>query len=331
MRGESSAGPRTRAKAPRPPRARGRRLQCTPVQRVFSHSSLASYESCPKKYELRYVLRVPVETEGIEAFVGKRVHEVLERLYRFAGRGLVPSLERVLERFRANFAASYDPARVRIVREGEEAADHLRVGERCLENAYRRLYPFDDETLGLEHPVRFDLDAGGEYSFRGVIDRVVRARDGALEIHDYKTGRWVPKQADLDRDRQLGLYEIGARRAFGESGEVRLVWHFLRQNRVRTSSRTPEQLEATAGAARATIDRIRAERAFEPRPGTLCAWCEYRAVCPAFAGVADAASEAAADATPPGAVAEATPAESAADAAPAEAPAEGEFGQRSLW
>jgi putative RecB family exonuclease len=262
------------------------------VQRVFSHSSLSSYETCPKKYELRYVLRVPVETEGIESFVGKRVHEVLERLYQFSGRGLVPSLERVLQRFRANFEAGYDPTRVRIAREGEEAADHLRVGERCLENAYRRLYPFDDETLGLEHPIEFDVGPDGHYAMRGVIDRVVRARDGALEIHDYKTGRWLPKQAELDRDRQLALYEIGARRAFGETGEVRLVWHFLRQNQVRQSSRTPDQLDAAGEAARATIDRIRAERAWEPRPSALCAWCEYRPLCPAFGGTAEAAPEA---------------------------------------
>ena len=54
------------------------------VQQVFSHSSLSSFETCPKKYQFRYVLKVPADTEGIEAFVGKRVHEVLERLYQFA-------------------------------------------------------------------------------------------------------------------------------------------------------------------------------------------------------------------------------------------------------
>jgi len=252
------------------------------VQRVFSHSSLSSWERCPKQYEFRYVLRLPAETESVEAFVGKRVHEVLERLYQFASRGLIPSLARVLHRFRANFNAAFDPARVRIVRAGEEFVDHVRAGEQCLANAYRRLYPFDDETLGLEHPVQFALDGDGVYAMRGIIDRVVRARDGALEIHDYKTGRRMPSQAELDRDRQLALYEIGARAAFGEKGEVRLVWHFLRHGQVRVSSRTPAQLEEVVASARAAIDRIRGARAFEPRPTPLCAWCEYRPLCPAF-------------------------------------------------
>jgi putative RecB family exonuclease len=253
------------------------------VQRVFSHSSLSAFETCPKKYHFRYVLKVPVESEGIEAFVGKRVHEVMERLYQFAARGLVPSLARVLARFRSNWDESYDPGRLRIVRLEMTADDYRRTGERCLENAYRRLYPFDDETVGLEREIQFRLDEAGSYALRGVIDRLARASDGALEIHDYKTGRRVPSQEDLDRDRQLALYEIGVREALGEAGEVRLVWHFLYPNLVRTSQRTPEQLAALRDETRGAIDRIRAETAWEPREGPLCRWCEYRALCPVFA------------------------------------------------
>jgi putative RecB family exonuclease len=281
------------------------------VQKVFSHSSLSAFERCPKKYYFRYVLRVPVETEGIEAFLGKRVHEVLERLYQFVGRGLVPSLARVLERFRTNWAEQFQPDRLRIVRTEYTADDYRLAGERCLANAYRRFYPFDDETVGLESAIEFLLDEAGEYPFRGVIDRLVRARDGALEIHDYKTGRFVPSQAELDRDRQLALYEVGVRRALGERGEVRLVWHYLFANQARTSRRSPEQLDAQRGDARALIDRIRAESAFEPRPGPLCRWCEYQAICPAFASAPAPSSE-----PPPPDL---------------EPPEENEFEQLSLW
>jgi putative RecB family exonuclease len=252
------------------------------VQQVFSHSSLSSFETCPKKYQLRYVLKVPADSEGIEAFVGKRVHEVLERLYQFAARGMVPSLARVIARFRANWSEQYDADRLRIVRTELLPEDYQRAGERCLENAYRRLYPFDDETIGLEEAVQFPLDGEGRYAVRGVIDRLVRARDGALEIHDYKTGRRLPSQDELDRDRQLALYEIGMRARFPEEGEVRLVWHYLMQNVVRVSRRTPEQLDALREVTCRTIDRIRAEEVWDARPGRLCPWCEYRTICPAF-------------------------------------------------
>ena len=60
---------------------------------VYSHSRMSSFENCPKQFHFRYVLKIPQETEGIEAFVGKRVHEVLERLYVFVDKGMVPSFE----------------------------------------------------------------------------------------------------------------------------------------------------------------------------------------------------------------------------------------------
>ena len=252
------------------------------VQDTFSPSSLGCFEKCPKQYWFRYVERVPVETEGIEAFVGKRVHEILERLYRFVGQGLVPSLERVLYRYHQNWAEAFDPVRIRIARAGTEVAFYRRHGARCLENYYRRHYPFDaDETLGLERPIRFHLDEGGRYAVRGIIDRIARARDGALEIHDFKTGRRVPSQEEVDRDRQLGLYELGLRARWRERGPMRLVWHYPLSNQVRVSTRSAEQREALRRQTAETIDRIRVEERFAPRPSALCGWCEFRDRCPA--------------------------------------------------
>jgi putative RecB family exonuclease len=261
------------------------------VQSTFSPSSLSCFENCPKQYHFRYIERVPVETEGIEAFVGKRVHEVLERLYRFVAEGLVPSLERVVERYQANFDAQFDADRVRIAREGTEVVEYRRSGARCLENYYRRNYPFDgDETLGLEKPIRFALDEDGHYRLRGIIDRLVRARDGALEIHDFKTGRRVPRQQELDQDHQLGLYELGVRQELGEVGEVRLVWHYVLRDQVRTSQRTQEQREALRDRTQRAIDRIRSETEWAPRPSGLCGWCEFRDRCPAVAGTVPSAA-----------------------------------------
>jgi putative RecB family exonuclease len=264
------------------------------VQSTFSPSSLSCFENCPKQYHFRYVEPLEVDQEGIEAFVGKRVHEVLERLYDFVGKGMLPTLARVIWRYRENFRTHFDAARVRIVREGTELDWYRAAGARGLENYYRRHYPFDaDQTLGLERAIRFDLDADGRYALRGIIDRLVRAKDGALEIHDFKTGRRVPSQDELDRDRQLGLYELGVREQLGESGEVRLVWHYVVPDQVRTSTRSEAQRDALREATARTIDKIRSEQDWAPRPSALCDWCEFRAHCPAFGGTRPAPSAAA--------------------------------------
>ena len=252
------------------------------MSEIYSHSRLSSYEDCPKKFEYRYVLKLKRDTESIEGFVGKQVHEVLERLYGFTAQGKVPSLGRVIERFRIWWNERYDPVRVRIVRTENNADYYREIGERCLGNYYRRCYPFDgDETIATEEHVLFSLDEDDRYRIQGFIDRVVRSRDGAVEIHDYKTSARVPSQNRLDQDRQLALYQMGLSGRFGVETPMRLVWHYLAPNQVRTSSRTPEQLDALRSDTIGLIDRIRATTHFEPKTGPLCRWCEFADVCPA--------------------------------------------------
>ncbi len=95
------------------------------VSSLYSHSRLSSFENCRKQFHFRYVLRIPAPSEGVEAFVGKRVHEVLERLYRFVERSQVPSLERVLQRYHALWDENWNAERVRIVKQAM-SAEHYR-------------------------------------------------------------------------------------------------------------------------------------------------------------------------------------------------------------
>jgi len=268
---------------------------------LYSHSRLSTFETCKKKFQLRYVLDLPEDSEGVEAFVGKRVHEILERLYVFVERDQVPSLKKVIERYHANFNEHYDPGSIRIVRTGLDREFYRDLGVRCIEEFYHRHYPFDaDETLGLEKRVLFDLDAAGEYAMQGIIDRVVRARDGAIEIQDYKTGKYVPSQKQLDADRQLALYQIGVAREYGEGEPIRLVWHYLAKNQIRTSTRTPEQLESLKREVIGLIDEIRATREYPAKKNNLCDWCGYKRFCPAFGGKTPEPGAAGAGANPIG-------------------------------
>ena len=251
---------------------------------IYSHSRLSSFENCPKQFEFRYIQKIPSETEGIEAFVGKRVHEILERLYLFVGRGQIPGVEKVIDRYQKLWEETYDADRVRIVREGTPLSYYRELGESCLRGYYLRHYPFDDgETLGIERRVVFPLDDSGRYRMQGIIDRISRARDGAIEVHDYKTGARVPSQRILDQDRQLALYQIGLAREFGEDTPFRLVWHYVAKNRTVTSSRTPEELARLRETTIQRIDEIEAARSFEPRKIALCNWCEYKERCPLYA------------------------------------------------
>jgi hypothetical protein len=44
--------------------------------RIHSHSSLGSFENCPRQYWYQYIGKPPVErVDTIEAFLGRCVHE----------------------------------------------------------------------------------------------------------------------------------------------------------------------------------------------------------------------------------------------------------------
>ena len=78
---------------------------------------------------------------------------------------------------------TYDADRVKIVRDDTSVDDYRANGDRSLQYFYRRHYPFDgDQTLATEHRVLFSLDEKGDYRLQGIIDRVVRSRDRAIEI-----------------------------------------------------------------------------------------------------------------------------------------------------
>ncbi len=250
---------------------------------IWSHSRISSFEKCPLQYRYRYIDRIPRDTQGIEAFLGNRVHEALERLYDEAGQGRTPTLDALIDSYRQEWGAKFSD-KITIVRANDGPALYRQRGETCITTYYARHRPFDQaETLGLEERVQMALDADGRYQLQGYIDRLARGTDGVLEIHDYKTSSKLPRPDDLKRDRQLTLYQMAVQRRFPEAREVRLIWHYLVQDQTLRSSRTPADLDRTRSETIRSIDRIEAAREYPPHESALCRWCEYQGICPLFA------------------------------------------------
>ena len=69
---------------------------------------------------------------------------------------------------------------------------------------------------------------------------------------------------------------------FGKEKPVKLVWHYLAHNKKITSKRTNEQLEELKQKTLELIKNIEATKDFPPKKSTLCSWCEYKYICPAW-------------------------------------------------
>jgi putative RecB family exonuclease len=248
--------------------------------RTYSYSQLETFATCRLKYKFRYIDKIEKLEESIEAFVGSRVHETLEKLYRELVLEKLNSLEELLDFYRAEWEKNWGQA-VKIREPGLKPENYFDYGAKCVRNYYERHRPFNQSrTLKTEAHLIFPLDAKGEYRVAGYIDRIARRPDGTYEIHDYKTGRGLPSKEWLEEDRQLGLYEIGLRSYWPDVQRVELVWHYVGLDSTFRSTRTPEQLQALREESIGAIDRIEREKDFEPRQGAWCDWCEYRPECP---------------------------------------------------
>ena len=149
-------------------------------------------------------------------------------------------------------------AEVKINQKERTGEDYKILGRRFIEDYHKRHRPFDEgRVLTLERSIRFPLAEGSRYVCKGVIDRLMLAPDGVFEIHDYKTSSSLPEQAELDEDRQLGLYQIGVQTLWPEAKEVRLIWHYVAFNLEMSSRRTSEALDAEVKAVEGELDEIR--------------------------------------------------------------------------
>ncbi|MGZ3525952.1 MAG: RecB family exonuclease [Thermodesulfobacteriota bacterium] len=247
---------------------------------VYSHSQLSTYETCPQKYKLSYIDKIEVETEGIEAFMGSRVHEALEKLYRDLKVTKLNTLEELLHFYYQSWEKNWNDL-IQIVRKNYSAQHYRQLGEKCITDYYERHCPFDHgKTLGLEEYIYFPLEQESGYWIRGFIDRVTLVDGSILEIHDYKTSNRLPAQEDVRSDRQLALYQMGVAEKWQGIEEVRLIWHYLTFDTEIHSSRTPDELHQLRQATLELIQRIEADRQFLPKEGPLCDWCDYQGFCP---------------------------------------------------
>ena len=246
---------------------------------VYSHSRLSCYETCPLQYKLHYIDGIEREKESIEAFLGSRFHETMELLYRDL-KCKIYTLKELTDYFDSQWDKEWSDE-ITITKKDRTREDYKALGKRFIEDYYKRYHPFDQgRVLGLERGIQIDLKGDGKYRLRGFIDRVVQTQDNVYEIHDYKTGGYLPSQKDLDEDRQLPLYQIGIQNTWNDVKNTRLVWHYVAFDKEMSSTRTKGQLEQLKKDTVSLIDQIEATKEFLPTESGLCNWCAYQDLCP---------------------------------------------------
>lgn len=246
---------------------------------TYSHSRINTFENCPLQYKFNYIEKIKCDEESIEAFVGSRFHETMEKLYQDL-RFRVYTLEELLSYYEDQWSKNYHE-NILIIRKERTVEDYKNLGRKCIEDYYRRYHPFNQRrVLAIEKRIVIDLQGDEKYLVQGYIDRIDQKEDGTYEIHDYKTSGSLPEQSYLDQDIQLALYQIGIKNIWKDVEQVNLIWHYVTFDKEMSSTRTKEELETLKENIIALIDEIENTEEFLPKESVLCNWCAYPDLCP---------------------------------------------------
>ena len=244
----------------------------------ISYSHVSTFESCPKQYKYRYILGLYGPPSATLSF-GLTVHNSLKKLYD----NLVSfnnSLEGTIKlATQADFIKIYKDE---WISRGYDSKKHegirMDYGERKMKEFYKKHFDKTQQPLIIEKRFSYKME---DILVTGAIDRIDLVEEGKdgkhkVELIDYKTGK-VKEQKDVDKNLQLAIYTLVAEELFGF--EVVKSTLFFVEHDKKVSTSVDEDLKQEArDKIRETIKKIK-EGKFEPNPGFLCRYCDYRTIC----------------------------------------------------
>jgi RecB family exonuclease len=234
------------------------------AERVLSHSSISTYEECPRKFQQKYILRLPSKSKYFFSF-GQSMHSAVE--YFYSGE-TAPSWKELL--------VAYDKGWIRTgYRDVTHEQDHYEEGKQIL-NKF-----LDKHTATYKRPLRVEMmfrcKIGGVL-MTGKIDRVDARRDGLLVL-DYKTGKALDPERVLT-DEQLTLYQVAIEQELKQKVDALALYHLPSLTVIGARRRNPKVVKALITKIKKVAKLIAAEE-FPAQPEeTRCRWCDYRISCP---------------------------------------------------
>jgi DNA helicase-2/ATP-dependent DNA helicase PcrA len=261
-----------------------------PVPSYFSYTQLAAFSNCPYQYRFAHILRIPRRGKAVFSF-GKTMHSVLQKLFELVkekqekgqadlfgnhlsvaggGNKVGISWKEIKELYEKSWIDDWYENK-------SQKEEYRRLGEKILKEFYAKHKIKWPRPLFLEKGFRLKINIGKEiFTIRGVIDRIDEVGKNKIKIIDYKTGRPKEKLSFEDKG-QLLLYQLAARNLFSQE-VVGLSFYYLENNTEIEFLGTTEELEKMKEKM-ITIIRGIQKSEFPPKPGPLCKYCDFAAIC----------------------------------------------------
>jgi DNA helicase-2/ATP-dependent DNA helicase PcrA len=233
----------------------------------LSPSALDNYRRCPQQYLFGRLWALEEGPRGTLTF-GRVVHDTIRRTLAELRKGNKLPFEEVRRIFETEWkSAGFE--------DDYQENEYKKDGLEQLQVFHAGMLESLPEIL--EQEKMFELPMENNVIIAGRIDQVNALGGNNVEIVDYKTGK-PKKDLDARRDLQLSIYALAAVEIF-EWNPVRLVFHYLQNNQIQTTTRDAKQLQEAQNIVQEAAADIRAGQ-FPPKPGYLCRNCAYRPICP---------------------------------------------------
>ena len=246
----------------------------------LSVSSIDTFNSCPKKYEYRYVQRLRVDKPAWNfTEFGSCAHLILEHFHNRVTKDTPKSEYKAIMKKAFKDAVTdpqFDPT---ILRSYVWSPDGDRAGfEYLKEIAGEYLNLIEKEGLpdvvGTEVPYEFEVAEG--VTVRGYIDRIDKISDTHYKVVDYKTSK-NPKYL---KQFQLLVYSLAIKRMYPNvetiSGSFMLLKHNFKEVKYEFGTM---DMDKTFNTIIKKANEIRTEKTWPKNQTRLCDYCDYKSIC----------------------------------------------------
>lgn len=234
----------------------------------ISYSAFDTFNRCPLQYKFSYIDHLQ-KAPKVELDFGSLMHSVVENALKKDP--IIPDIAESMNLYEEGFKKI-------TFKDDRQKEQYLNVGKEIIKTFYNTLKPGFQDTIATEK--RFFLKLNDNHDLSGVIDRVDKLPFGAYEVIDYKTNFKPKTQQDIDKDKQLGIYNLVVKELWPDAKDVRLSMYFLKPDLKLTTTRANEELDNLKNEVIVTADKIEKETDYQPKLNPLCDWCDFRDRCP---------------------------------------------------
>ena len=239
-----------------------------PEPLTLSPSGVTNYRACPQQYLFEKLWSLEGEAKATLTF-GRVIHATIRRAMAELKKGRKLPFEEVQRIYLTEWSAiGYE--------DDYQEEEYKKDGLEQLKVFYEAICESLPEIL--EQEKTFELDLENNVIVKGRIDQINSLGRKDVEIVDFKTGK-AKKDSEANKDLQLSIYAIAAKEIF-ELNPVRLVFHYLQDNKRQATTRSSKQLSEAQKVIQEVAAEIRAGE-FPAKPGFQCRACAYRPICPA--------------------------------------------------